>query len=723
MFYSSKNTRVSLNGRNFLASKASIGVANSIEPLYMQNQRVADSYVATNGLQGSLKLDYYLTGQDYLKDFFTNERGLISGNFGGLYFRSGVLKSYSFNAALVGPLSISAEIGFFEDIKGTFNPVAGETGSFKPLNFSDMVISNLSNYNTENFTNFLSASYRFSSQAKPVYYQTSGNSTSPASIIFKEKESSAEIIVDNVSGKLGYSGELAGITFTFIDPTSQNRETYTCSGYTTQRELSASVGQNVLTNISIIQANLNGPPSITSFFPETAAPGERITLLGNGFLNIIEVKFNDRTANFTIQNDSTIIATVPIDAISGPIYVKSHQGSSRSSSNFTLRTPVVNIERIEPNMGISGSMVQVWGSNFYRVETVQFGGINASFDYVNPNLIKVTVPTGDTKNPITIASTARNYSVNTPYFIPIPSVSDFTLKTGVAGNTIKITGDYFYNTPGLKTYFNDIPATTTYVSLHGVTAVVPNGNVFGPIKVVNDFGEGLASRSIFEPVVSITGIFPNTQTGNGYVRISGSNLLPELLHLEPRLPLENSDRFRVSFNGAITGFEILDSNTLGGYVPSTATTGPVYVGEPNGVSLYNTSVNFYKRNDRPYITSISISGVYSGSGLSMTIYGKNLFDISGILLTGTNPGGGASNITNIGTGVRITGRYIYSDILGNRVQISNFPTVDAGQKKFVTGRYDLLFSGYEGVCTATGNYSGFWVRKLNNGQKPVNWSY
>src|SRR4051812_8608613 len=118
MIYSFKDLPVYFNGDFFAANEADISVENQLNPLYLAQNKHASSYAPQGGINGSLRVNYFLTGQDPLKDFFSNELGSISGNLGGLYFNSGYLRSYSFTANPNAPVYVSAEILFYEQLKG-----------------------------------------------------------------------------------------------------------------------------------------------------------------------------------------------------------------------------------------------------------------------------------------------------------------------------------------------------------------------------------------------------------------------------------------------------------------------------------------------------------------------------------------------------------------------------------------------------------------------------
>jgi arabinogalactan endo-1,4-beta-galactosidase len=87
------------------------------------------------------------------------------------------------------------------------------------------------------------------------------------------------------------------------------------------------------------------PPSIISFTPTAGAVGTLVTITGNNFGSSLasnEVRFNGTTAIVTAYTNTTLTATVPVGATSGPISLTVGDNTVTSSSNFTVETEPVN---------------------------------------------------------------------------------------------------------------------------------------------------------------------------------------------------------------------------------------------------------------------------------------------------------------------------------------------------------------------------------------------
>lgn len=149
MLYSASNAKLRINGREILASQAQLSLSTSLAPKYTIGQRSTTTYVPSQGIGGKLDFTYYFTGDDYFRGFITGqgeiardatEGGLVvndsfdsppdafanseimSGDFGGLNFKSGYLTSYSVNFAPNSSVVASAQVSFFDELAGEFTP-------------------------------------------------------------------------------------------------------------------------------------------------------------------------------------------------------------------------------------------------------------------------------------------------------------------------------------------------------------------------------------------------------------------------------------------------------------------------------------------------------------------------------------------------------------------------------------------------------------------------
>ena len=169
MFRNYKNCKISLNGLEAIASNVQLSIRNELAPIYEVEKRHSFDYAPNRGIGGSLSITYYLTGADPLKSYLSyDESPIISGNFAGLYFTSGYLKSYNLNCSPNAPVQASAEIMFFDELKGVFQSTNYIAEDHNILNFADVTLEH-SNNTIGSITNARSINFSYSAEINPVY--------------------------------------------------------------------------------------------------------------------------------------------------------------------------------------------------------------------------------------------------------------------------------------------------------------------------------------------------------------------------------------------------------------------------------------------------------------------------------------------------------------------------------------------------------------------------
>src|SRR2546422_11415619 len=87
-------------------------------------------------------------------------------------------------------------------------------------------------------------------------------------------------------------------------------------------------------------------PTITSFAPTSGPVGTPVTITGTNFTGASAVRFNGTSANFTATSSTSISATVPSGATTGPLSVTTPGGTATSTNNFTvIPAPTIKIGR------------------------------------------------------------------------------------------------------------------------------------------------------------------------------------------------------------------------------------------------------------------------------------------------------------------------------------------------------------------------------------------
>jgi subtilisin family serine protease len=112
------------------------------------------------------------------------------------------------------------------------------------------------------------------------------------------------------------------------------------------------------------------PPGFTGsqFLPSSAAPGAMLTLIGTNFTGATAVLFNGVPSSFDNASannlDLRITATVPANAISGPITIITPHGNVTSTSTFIVRRPELSFSRPASNQ-----ILLTWTDSSFLLES------------------------------------------------------------------------------------------------------------------------------------------------------------------------------------------------------------------------------------------------------------------------------------------------------------------------------------------------------------------
>ena len=334
-YYSASRVGVSLDDKFLSVTDAKINVQPEVASVYKEDERTTNSYLPSQGVRGELVLNYFLSGKDFVKDYFVKDAP-IKGNVGGLYFDSGYLTSYSFSFEQFKPVEISATIQFYGSPRGEFNPSSDYTNVSDVLDYSNASITSTG---VAGIDRIISASYDFSSSVNVGY---NDGSSLPTNVVYGSRTQSLSIETYGVSGKTVDEANDAAVEISFKDSNSNPIELFFVSGKVTDLSTSISAGQNVYSSFSISQDAVGGVPAITSLSTIASNVNTPVTINGANFHGVKDVFFFDtRVGSFEVNDAGTQITTlVPREAISGPIKVIGIGGVAVSSANFTVTNSI-----------------------------------------------------------------------------------------------------------------------------------------------------------------------------------------------------------------------------------------------------------------------------------------------------------------------------------------------------------------------------------------------
>jgi subtilisin-like proprotein convertase family protein len=161
----------------------------------------------------------------------------------------------------------------------------------------------------------------------------------------------------------------------------------------------------------------NGP-TVASFTPQTGPGGTQVVITGTNFTGTTAVRFGGIPATaFTVNSPTTITATVPPNAPSGPISVTTPAGTASSTTPYQV-SPPPTITSFTPTAGRVGRQVVITGTNLTGATALTFGGTPASGFAVNSaTQITANVPTGAGAGPIAVTTPAGQATSPQPFVV------------------------------------------------------------------------------------------------------------------------------------------------------------------------------------------------------------------------------------------------------------------------------------------------------------------
>ncbi len=184
------------------------------------------------------------------------------------------------------------------------------------------------------------------------------------------------------------------------------------------------------------QGTVGSQPSITSVLPGAGSPGTAVAIGGTGLTAASSVSFGGGAANYTVGSDTQIGATVPGNAVIGPVQVTTPFGTALSASPFIVPA---RIEYVLPEKGPPGTVVHLFGSDFSPTTAVSFNGLSAALQVISNTLLAATVPATATTGPLVVTNPAGTAFAPEPFEVgPPEGVLNLSWDDcGLAGSEIK----------------------------------------------------------------------------------------------------------------------------------------------------------------------------------------------------------------------------------------------------------------------------------------------
>lgn len=351
-------------------------------------------------------------------------------------------------------------------------------------------------------------------------------------------------------------------------------------------------------------------PTITSFTPQTAAIGDKVTITGTNLDEVDNVSFGGISAAFKVLSSTLIEATVGYGT-TGAVTVSS-EGGYASLAGFTHTGPVIT--SFSPARAGIGETVIIKGSNFTNTSAVEFGGVAAtSFTVNSASQITAVVGTGRAGN-ITVTTPLGKASIaGFDHPGPVISYLNPTYAGALSVTPVIITGTNF--TGATSVSFGGVPAASFIVtSATSITATPATTSVSGNVVVTTPQGTDKISGFTWVQAPVITSFTPSSQKNGGTVTITGANFYGNIT---------------VKFGGIPALYAYVSSPTTIAATVGNGASGNITVATAGGTA----TISGFKYSS-PIIAAISPS--FATAGQTIVITGENLDAIQSVKFGGAD---------------------------------------------------------------------------------------
>jgi RHS repeat-associated protein len=332
----------------------------------------------------------------------------------------------------------------------------------------------------------------------------------------------------------GFPGTPVVVNGTYFG-TSQSGSTITFNGVVatptnwTDTQISVPVPNGATSGPVVVTVNgvasngftftVDATPSIAGISPGSGAAGTVVTITGTNLgdsSDNVQVVFNSSYVTATVQNENSLTAVVPANAPTGSISVfVSSNGNASNGLNFTV-IPTPSISQVSPNSGVSGTPVNISGTNFGNSQgssTVTFNGVPAASitSWTNGNITALP-PGNETTGPVLVVVNSIPSNSNNVFIVTNPAIGSIVPPAAAPGATVTINGSGFQLNANqtIQVLFNGVSFTPNQWSATSVTAQVPNNATSGTVTVIVG---GVSSNSVnftVEQPPTITSVSPNS---------------------------------------------------------------------------------------------------------------------------------------------------------------------------------------------------------------------
>lgn len=663
MFYHFKQIPVTLNGNNLVAEDIQLSNEIELTPRYFVGDAITEAESPSSMWKGSLKIQYYLTGIDYLKQYiYSNKDEPISGNIGGMIFQQGYLSNYNLPIEPNSPIKINAEISFFDSLSGIFNPITAISNTGFIFRSSDVQIYNLSNNDGNIIKSLVVTIPNYTDDSMSIYLNgipikddnrgfgsddlifdilnlASGVGLSVKTgdmISFSGRDNYqglwstqpwlATIIYNNNQQTLVNGGYLRSGIATGVDPVYRddgflivtNGSNYTQNPINNFTRASFNYSCNIVPSYNYFDTGVLPTKADSIFLQERTIETEIVSDNINASIPLAGEKFG---AIFTFSNPNN----TGLHETFGCSGLISSKGFSVNTNNPHSHIIKINQYHVNKNgyivniiTGINQIIINSNTGSFpflsrdgllSYVDDIYIGAIHLTGFSVNRTAfndqIISPIPYNILDDILTVQTSYGNFIWPNKIHFSYPqiTITGISSTTGSAGNIVTISGTNFVQISDVI-FGSGVEALFQIINPQTITTTVPNDGITSPITVSSFYRNKNAQSNTFYYPPIITGLSPVTGLWKDKINIIGSNF---------------SGVTGVFFNQTPSfSYSIINNNLITALTPETGQPFPSGYINVNGTGGYGQSISIYN----PVIPIYSFSPLSGIPTTAITIYTK-----------------------------------------------------------------------------------------------------
>ncbi|MGH9842948.1 MAG: Kelch repeat-containing protein [Blastocatellia bacterium] len=272
--------------------------------------------------------------------------------------------------------------------------------------------------------------------------------------------------------------------------------------------------------------------TVTGINPTSGGVGSSVTITGTNFTGVSAIRFaNNVPAQFTAGSATSITATVPAGAVTGPITLGKTNCPDAQTGVFTVLNPAPMLTSLSPSSVVAGGAtftLVLTGANFITGSVVRWNGGERATTFVSSTQLNATITASDIASAgassITVFNPAPGGGESGAVSLTIRQPNKPSQVTGVTPNpviaggqsfTLTVNGSDFVSGSTLRWDGNDRP--TTFVSTTRLTAAIPATDIATArevkITVFTPDGGGVSNQVILTIANAVTSVPAGSFTG------------------------------------------------------------------------------------------------------------------------------------------------------------------------------------------------------------------